>query len=135
MLKIVLGVIVGFIVWSIVWVGSDALMGQIFPDWWGRHSAAIQTAFADGSTPEHDNMISLIMLIRSVITSIIAGYMAALVAGEYRRSTMILGIILVLVGLAVEGLTWRMAPAWYHIIFVLLLYPMTVLGGRLRRSA
>jgi hypothetical protein len=135
MLKIVLGVIVGFIVWSIVWVGSDALMGNIFPDWWGRHSTTIQTVFSDGTTPVHDNMISLVMLIRSILTSIIAGYMAALVAGEYRRSTMVLGIILVLVGLAVEGLTWRMAPAWYHVVFVLVLYPMTVLGGRLRRSA
>jgi hypothetical protein len=135
MLKIILGVIVGFIVWSIVWVGSDSLTAAIFPDWWGRHSQAIQAAFADGSTPQHDNMISLVMLIRSIFTSVIAGYMAALVAGEYRRSTMILGIILVLVGISVEGLTWRMAPAWYHIIFVLLLYPMTVLGGRLRRSS
>ncbi len=135
MLKIILGVVVGFIVWSIVWIGSDSLMGAIFPDWWGRHSLAIQAAFVDGSTPQHDNMISLVMLIRSIITSVIAGYMAALVAGEYRRSTMILGIILVIVGISVEGLTWRMAPAWYHIIFVLLLYPMTVLGGRLRRSS
>ena len=134
MLKIVLGVIVGFIVWSIVWVGSDALIANLSPDWWGRHSEAIKSAFEDGSTPQHDNMISLVMLIRSILTSIIAGYMAALVAGEYRRSTMILGIILVIVGLVVEGLTWRMAPAWYHIVFVLLLYPMTVLGGRLRRS-
>ncbi len=133
MLKVILGVIVGFIVWSIVWVGSDALMGQIFADWWSRHSQAIQTAFADGSTPPHDNTISLVMLIRSILTSIIAGYMAALVAGEYRRSTMTLGIILVIVGIAVEGFTWRMAPAWYHIIFVILLYPMTVLGGKLRR--
>jgi hypothetical protein len=135
MLKIVLGVIVGFIVWSIVWIGSDALVATLSPDWWGRHSAAIEAAFNDGSTPPHDNMISLVMLVRSVITSLIAGYMAALVAGEYRRSTMALGIILVLVGITVEGLTWRMAPAWYHILFVLLLYPMTVLGGRLRRSS
>lgn len=135
MLKIALGVIVGFIVWSIVWVGSDALIGTLSPDWWGRHSLAIQTAFADGSTPPHDNMISLVMLIKSIFTSLIAGYMAALVAGEYRRSTMVLGIILVIIGISVEGLTWRMAPAWYHIIFVLLLYPMTVLGGRLRRSS
>ena len=135
MVKIVLGVIVGFIVWSIVWVGSDALMANLSPDWWGRHSQKLQAAFDDGSTPEHDNMISLVMLIRSILTSIIAGYMAALVAGEYRRSTMALGIILVLVGITVEGLTWRMAPAWYHIVFILLLYPMTVLGGRLRRSS
>ena len=135
MLKIVLGVVVGFIVWSIVWVGSDALMANIYPDWWGQHSEAIQKAYTNGSIPPHDNMISLVMLIRSIITSIIAGYMAALVAGEYRRSTMILGLVLVLVGLVVEGLTWPMAPAWYHIVFVLLLYPMTVLGGRLRRSS
>lgn len=135
MLKIVLGVVVGFIVWSIVWVGSDALMANIYPDWWRRHSEAIQEAYTNGSIPPHDNMFSLVMLIRSIITSIIAGYMAALVAGEYRRSTMTLGLVLVLVGLVVEGLTWPMAPAWYHIVFVLLLYPMTVLGGRLRRSS
>jgi hypothetical protein len=133
--RIVLGVIVGFVVWSIVWIGSNALMEMLSPSWWGRHGESIRSAFADGSTPEHDNMISLVMLIRSIITSIIAGYITALVAGEYRRSTMAFGIILVLVAIVIEGLTWRMAPAWYHIAFVLLLYPMTVLGGRLRRAS
>ena len=45
---------------------------------------------------------------------------------------MVLGIILVLVGIGVEYMFWNLAPAWYHILFVLFLFPMTVLGGKLR---
>ena len=45
----------------------------------------------------------------------------------------IVGVILLLVGIAVEFMFWKVAPAWYHIIFVLALIPMTILGGRIRR--
>lgn len=136
MVRVILGVIVGFIVWSIVWVGSEALLASLSPDWLGKHSIDAQFALT-ANTPlasANDAGIAIINLIRSFITSLIGGYMAALVAGEYKRSTMALGIILLIVGIVVEYMFWNLAPAWYHILFVLGLLPMTVLGGRLRRS-
>lgn len=136
MVRIILGVIVGFIVWSIVWVGSEALLASLSPDWLGKHSLDAQKALAAGIPLEsaNDAGIAIINLIRSFVTSILGGYMAALVAGEYKRSTMALGIILLVVGIMVEYMFWNLAPAWYHMLFVLALIPMTILGGRIRRS-
>jgi len=134
MVKIILGVIAGFIVWSIVWVGGDATLANFSPGWYAKHSAAAQLALANGTTLTSDPLILIVNLGRSFLTSIIAGYMAALVAGEYKRSTMILGVILIVVGVVVEYLMWNVAPVWYHVLFVLFLLPMTILGGRLRRS-
>ncbi len=133
MVRIILGVIAGFIVWSIVWVGGDATLVSFSPGWYGKHTVAAELALANGTTLASDPMISIVNLGRSFLTSIIAGYMAALVAGEYKRSTMILGFILIAVGIAVEYLMWNVAPIWYHFVFVLFLLPMTILGGRLRR--
>lgn len=131
--KIVIGVIVGFIVWSIVWVGSEPTLGKFWPEY-ASHSIDVEKALTNGTAVETNSVIAIANLIRSFLTSMIAGYLAALVAGEFKRSTMILGIILVAVGIAVEFMFWNVAPAWYHILFVLFLLPMTILGGRMRRS-
>jgi hypothetical protein len=130
-----LGVIVGFVVWSIVWVGGEALLAKVSPDWLGAYSLAAEKALVNGTELALDPAIAAIHLVRSFITSIIAGYMAALAAGEYKRSTLILGILLVLVGVAVEYMTLAIAPLWYHILFVIFLIPMTMLGGKLRRPS
>lgn len=131
--RIIIGVIVGFVVWSIVWVGGEQTLANLWPKF-GNYSREAEKALINGTSVESNPVIVLVNLVRSFLTSIIAGYMTTLVAGEYKRSTMALGIILVLVGVAVEYMFWNVAPAWYHILFVLFLYPMTVVGGRLRRS-
>ena len=134
MVRTILGVIVGFIVWSILWVGGDAILASLSPGWIGAYSLDAERAFVNNTQLTHDNGIAAIHLLRSFVTSIVAGYLAALVAGESRRTTLVLGIILLVVGAAVEIFAWRLAPAWYHIIFLAALIPMTILGGKLRRS-
>lgn len=135
MMRIVLGIIIGFVVWSIVWVGSESTLASISPDWLGLYSQGVERAIFNKEPFEYDNAIAAINLLRSVITSIIAGYMCALAAGEYRRSTTALGLLLIVVGIVVEAYLWAYAPVWYHIGFILLLLPAVVLGGRLRRSS
>lgn len=134
MVRIILGVIAGFIAWSVVWVGSEQMLGKIWAEY-GAHSLDAERALTNGTALDSSPAIAIANLIRSFLTSIIAGYLAALVAGEYKRSTMILGVILVAVGIAVEYMFWNLAPAWYHVLFVLFLLPMTILGGRLRRTS
>lgn len=134
MVKIVLGVIAGFVVWSIFWIGSQSLLVQLSP-WYAEHYARVLDVMTKGGVVAGDPWISLVDLVRSFLTSVGAGYIAALVAGEYRRSTLALGFILILVGIAVEYFQWNLAPAWYHVLFILFLLPMTILGGRLRRPS
>lgn len=136
MVKIVIGIIVGFVVWSILWVGGEAfLSGTVSPNWLGQYSRDAEKALLNKTPLEHDSLIALIHLIRSIVTSIIAGYMCSLVAGEYKRSTLILGIILLAFGTTVQIMSWAVFPVWYHILFLALLIPMTVLGGKLRRPS
>ncbi len=133
MLRIILGVIVGFIIWSIVWVGGEQALASLWTDF-GNHSREAEKAVTNGTALEPNAIFAVVNLLRSFLTSMIAGYMTALVAGEFKRSTMVLGLILLAVGVAVEYMFWNVAPAWYHILFVIFLIPMTILGGRLRRS-
>lgn len=134
MLKIVLGVIAGFVAWSILWVGSDQVLMTASPSWYGTHQLDLGKAVTNGEAFTADTTILIMHLVRSSIISIMSGFLAAFIAGENRRSPLILGLILLLVGIAVEAAAWNYAPAWYHILFILLLVPMTILGGKLKQA-
>lgn len=135
MLRIVLGVIAGFIAWSILWVGSDQLLQTFSPGWYGAHQDRVALAVVNGESFTSDTTILIIGLVRSAITSIMAGFIAAVVAGENRRSPLILGIILIIVGIAVQVHLWNVFPIWFHVIFWLMLIPLTILGGRMKQTA
>ncbi len=132
MLRIVLGVIAGFVAWSILWVGSDQVLISTI-DWYSAHQFAFQKAMFNKEAFEPNQTILIMHLVRCAIVSIMAGFIAAFVANENRRSTIILGILLLIVGIIVEVVTWNYLPIWYHIVFLLLLVPMTIAGGRLKK--
>ncbi|MBP6003834.1 MAG: hypothetical protein KA746_10415 [Pyrinomonadaceae bacterium] len=134
MLRVILGVIAGFIAWSILWVGSDQVMMSAI-GWYGEHQRAFEKAMTNGDAFTADTTILAMHIIRSVVISIMSGFLAAIIANENRRSTLILGIILFLFGAGVEAVAWKYLPIWYHLVFLVLLIPMTILGGKLRKSA
>jgi hypothetical protein len=74
-------------------------------------------------------------LVRGSIVSVISGFLAALIAGENKRSPLILSVLLVAFGLVVVVMSWSYVPLWYHVIFTALLIPMTMMGGRLKKFA
>ena len=131
--KIILGIVVGFIVWSVLWVGSDALLMALSPDWYGKHQTEFENAINNQTPFAVSSTILIIGLIRSVIFSIISGFLAALIAKENTKSTLGLGILLLLFGIFVQSIFWNYVPLWYHIPFLLLLIPMTILGGKLKK--
>jgi hypothetical protein len=135
MLRIILGSVVGFIAWSIIWIGSDELLHTFSPDWYGAHQDRTALAVVNGESFNADTTIAIIGLVRSAIASIMAGFLAAVIAGENRRSTLILGIILLAVGVAVQIHLWNVFPIWFHLILWLLLVPSTILGGRMKQTA
>ena len=135
MIRIILGIIVGFVIWSIIWVGSDALMASFSQTWWGAQKDAMALAVVNNDKYHSDIVITIIDLVRSVIASIMAGFLAAVVAGENRRAPLILGVILLAVGVAVQIHLWNVYPVWFHPVFWILLIPATILGGKMKQSA
>src|SRR5664279_1092953 len=118
--RIVLGVIVGFVAWSILWVGGDEMLARFWADY-GVHSIAFEKAALNKTPFEFSSTILIINLIRSVISSLLSGYLAAFVANENRRTTLILGVLLLIVGIIVEATVWNLLPVWYHLVFLVLL--------------
>ncbi len=130
MIRIILGVVVGFIAWSILWVGSDQVLIMLSPGWYGRHQIGLETADIIPFTA--DTSILIMTLVRSVIVSLLAGFLAAFVANENRKAPFALGVLLLIVGIAVQAGVWPYLPLWYHLAFLILLIPVTLLGARLR---
>lgn len=122
MKRIILGVVAGFVVWSLVWVGADAVLRAV----WTSYDESVAAMTFSSS-------MLLVPLILSAITSIVAGYVAALIARESFISTSILGVALLITGIFVQLNVWDKIPLWYHLAFWILLIPMTILGGRLKK--
>ena len=135
MLRVILGVIAGFIAWSILWVGSDQVLMALSPDWYGAHQLGFQKAMFNKTEFTPDNTILIMHLVRAAIVTLMSGYLAAFIARGNRNAPLGLGILLLVVGVMVEAMAWNYAPIWYHLIFLGLLIPMSILGGRLKRTA
>ena len=134
MVRIILGIVVGFIAWSILWLGSDQVLRSVSPGWYGAHAAQFDTAEFSNPPFVANTSILILDLVRSVIISIMSGFLAAMVASESKKTTLILGILLLAFGIYVQISVWNFIPVWYHFIFLFLLIPMTMLGGKLKKT-
>jgi hypothetical protein len=118
MVRSIIGVIVGFTAWSVLWVGSYAGLSAAAPD-----------RFPTEPGPIAAGALALLLAI-SVVCSLVAGVATSAIARS-RRSVLVLGGLLLAVGIAVQAGSWSLMPVWYHAVFLVLLVPMTVVGGRL----
>ena len=134
MARIVLGVIAGFFAWMIVWVGSEKILSAIWPEGFGVHQRAFEAAIANGGQFTADTKLLLMHIVIGSIVSVMSGFLAALIARENRRAPLVLGFLLVAFGLLKVVLSWPYVPIWHHVIFTALLFPMTIMGGRLRTT-
>ncbi|MGD9631545.1 MAG: hypothetical protein AB7V18_20080 [Pyrinomonadaceae bacterium] len=133
MMRIALGVFVGFLAWVVVWFGSETILSAVWPAF-GSHQTAFQTAIEQGGPFTANATFLLVHIVLATIVSVIAGYLAALVAGENKRSALILGLLLLAVGLLKAIMSWPLVPVWYHVIFTAILLPMAILGGKLKAA-
>lgn len=136
MLKIVLGVVAGFVAWSIIWIGSDQVLAMASPGWYGAHQTAMELALVNGESFAAESTIMLIRLAISIVATLMSAFLAVVIAGENRRTPMALGILLLIVGIGFQvGLLWKIMPIWFHLIFLALLIPMSIFGGKLKGTA
>jgi hypothetical protein len=120
-LRVIGGVVVGAAAWALLWVAGTRLGQLAFP-----------SALTEGqpiiSTPA---LLSLIAY--SVVLSVLAGYVAALVAvASPWTAAWVLAVVQLAVGIVTEVSMWDLMPPWYHIAFLVLLAPATIYGAALR---
>lgn len=133
--RVILGAIVGFIAWSVIWVGSEMAMSAIWPDWYGAHQVAFEKAVTEGGDFTPDTTILVMNIIRGALLAILAGWLAAVIARENKRSALILGVLLVAFCIMIMSMAKSYVPLWYMIVFTLVFIPMAMLGGKLKKLA
>src|SRR6476661_10616038 len=102
MVRMILAIVGGFLAWSILWVGSDQVLMSISPDWYGAHQLAFEKAFTNKTPFEANTTILFMHLVREIVITLAVGYLTAFVAGENKRSTLVLGVLLLLFGIGVQ---------------------------------
>jgi hypothetical protein len=130
MIRIILGVIAGFIAWLVVWIGVEKIISAIWPAF-GAHQKAFEDAIKNGGQFMADTTMLLTHIIAGSIIAVMAGSLAALIAGENSRAPLFVGILLFAMGIAKAVMSWQYVPLWYHVIFTALLLPMAIIGGKL----
>ncbi|HYW49353.1 MAG TPA: hypothetical protein VE861_02035, partial [Gemmatimonadaceae bacterium] len=113
--------VVGFLAIGAASFGTDALIRSMRPELFDA---------AGGTT----NTGILLFTIFYVGVYAIAGcYLAAAIAGRApMKHALILGALGLVFNIAGTVAMWSTAPAWYHVISLLLVMPYAWIGGRLR---
>ena len=130
MVRIVLGVIAGFFAWVIAWFGGEKSISAVWPEF-GVHQAAFQAALENGASFTANTTMLLTHIVLASTVSLLAGFLAALIAGENKRAPLVLGFLLLALGLLKAVMSWPYVPIWYHVIFTAILLPMAIIGGKL----
>lgn len=122
--KTIGAVIAGFVLWSVLWVGGTSVAAMMLPE------------TLTSSERVEDVVVLLGLIVASVLVSVASGWTAAAVGGREQadRAVKVLAGVLLLVGIGVEASSWAMTPAWYHLVFLALLVPATLMGGSLRTA-
>ena len=133
MLRMILGVVGGFFAWMIVWVGSEKILSAIWPAF-GVHQRAFEEVIKNGPDASGftaDTTMLFTHIVVGSIVSVMAGAVAALIAGDNSRAPLIVGLLLFALGLLKAVMSWPHVPIWYHVVFTAILLPMAIVGGKL----
>ncbi len=135
MIRLVFGVIFGFFGWMGLWFGGEIALSVISPDWFGVQHNAFQAAIESGGQYNPHTSFLLAQVFCAASVSLISGFLAALVSGENKSAPLVLGLILLAIGFAKAAMSWELVPIWYHASFSIILISMTIVGGKLKRTA
>jgi hypothetical protein len=131
MVRIVLGVIAGFLR-----LGDSVVRRR--EDHFGRLAGVRRSikprsrqALENGASFTANTTMLLTHIVLASIVSVLAGFLAALIAGENKRAPLVLGFLLLALGLLKAVMSWPYVPIWYHVIFTAILLPMAIIGGKL----
>jgi hypothetical protein len=122
--RAILAVVAAEALWTVLWLGFGAVVQGAFPD------------VVDPARPLTHTGALLAYVAFSVVISVAAGWVCAAVRGpDPMRTVWVFAFIQLAIGIGFEVSYWGMMPVWYHLVFLALLVPATVAGGRLRGRA
>ncbi len=116
-------VVVGVVLWGVLWNGGNAVLGS--------------TGIITVGEPITGVGVLLGLIAYSAALSVLAGWSAAAIAGVpgAMGAVRALAGVNLAIGIVVEAMYWSLMPAWYHIVFLALVVPMTLIGGRMKAEA
>ena len=113
----------GVVLWGVLWNGGNAGLG----------AAGVITV----GEPITAVAVLLGLLGYSAVLSVVAGWVTAAIEGgpDPMGAVRALAGVNLVIGIVVEVTYWSLMPVWYHLIFLALVVPMTLLGGRMKADA
>jgi len=120
-MKTVTAVIVGLVTWIVV----ATIVNFPLRAWWPHYHEA-ETAF--NFTPG----MKLVRLALGALASVCSGFVAVWIANGRRTAAIALGILLLVLFIPNHYLLWEKFPVWYHLTFLVSLFPLTLLGATLK---
>ncbi len=120
-MRSVIAVLTGAGVWAIVWFGLNQLLIVAAPG----------TFSVDQPVTSVGGLLGL--WIACIVLSILAGYLTGIVARTREVAhAAVLGVLQLGLGIYFALQYWHLMPTWYHILFLLSLFPAHAYGGVLR---
>jgi len=120
-MKTVAAVIVGLVTWILV----ATIVNFPLRAWWPHYHEA-ETAF------NFTLGMELVRLALGALSSVCSGFVAARIANGRRTAATALGILLLVLFIPNHYLLWEKFPVWYHLTFLVSLFPLTLLGAMLK---
>jgi ABC-type multidrug transport system permease subunit len=115
-------IIAGFVTWVLV----ASILNFPLRAWWPHyHEAETVFSFTLG--------MKLARLALGAAASLCSGFVAAWIANG-QAAAVSLGILLLALFIPNHYLLWNKFPVWYHLTFLVSLFPLTVLGAILKLS-
>jgi len=120
MIRTALAVVAGFVVWFLVATAVNLGLRLSWPEY-AQVEKAMQFTLA----------MKWARLAMGAISSLAAGYAASRAGRHGRAAVVATGLLLLALFVPIHYGLWDRFPVWYHLTFLLSLFPLTVLGGRL----
>ncbi len=122
--RAIAAVVAGYLLWTVLWLGFNAGAQSLFPDTIGA------------SQPITSVGVLLTYLAYTVVISVAAGFVCAAIRTKNpAKAVQVLAGLLLVSGVVAEVSYWDATPVWYHLVFLALLVPSTLFGGRLKGGA
>lgn len=119
----IMAVVVGFLVIGALAFGMDAVMMKAVPDAFGPNDEIL-------SVP-----VMLFMMLYVALFAITGCYITARLApNRPMRHALILGALGLAFNIMGSVQMWDRAPAWFHIVNILMVMPYAWMGGRIREK-
>ena len=120
-MKTIAAVIAGLIAWILVATAVDLLLRALWPNY---HQAEIAFNFTLG--------MMMARLILGAVSSVCGGFVVACIAKANSTAVKITGATLLVLFIPNHYLLWHKFPLWYHLTFLVSLFPLTMLGAKLK---